>query len=456
MAAPIRHHAVPRCQALSGVRARRRTHTRAHARAILAAAASASHKTPTAQQSIQEASTLEHLAAASNLLVLPDEINSQQSHLKQHIHQIKRQAAATRSLVKAVKLSRASAQDGQEYCSKLARFARAAALPSTATEDDAADAARCATALHAIASLVAYGNHNLSDHVLEYASQLAVRVDAHVKSLPLSLATQTRWACECLGVDATPEAITFVASQAPFHVSVGELQDALDVQLLADAIPFAKEMLVTRSGTKVLERRSTCWMADEDVGGLAYSGKIMLPKPFVREVAELRDALHATYGFYSDCCLINLYADGSCACRWHFDPEHGEALDVPRAKWDARQAVVSVGASRRFVFRPRRMSGDPSPQMKDEDVHQFVVREGDVVWMYDDCQDAWEHAVLKDDDGCVEAGPRISIVFKSALIQPGGGKGHPLNKAGSRRERARRRDAGKQVPKGKNKRRTRA
>ena len=219
-------------------------HVGGHTRALMhVQSLQQQHKTPTAQQAIQEASTLEHLAAASNLLVLPDEINSQQSHLKQHIHQIKRQAAATRALVKAVKLSRTSAQDGQEYCSKLARFARAAALPSTATEDDAADAARCATALHAIASLVAYGNHNLSDHVLEYASQLAVRVDAHVKSLPLSLATQTRWACECLGVDATPEAITFVASQAPFHVSVGELQDALDVQLLADAIPFAKEML---------------------------------------------------------------------------------------------------------------------------------------------------------------------------------------------------------------------
>lgn len=63
----------------------------------------------------------------------------------------------------------------------------------------------------------------------------------------------------------------------------------------------------------VAERRETCWMADEGIGGLAYSGKIMAPVSFTRNVAAVRDAIEKETGIYYDCCLINWYDDGECA-----------------------------------------------------------------------------------------------------------------------------------------------
>ena len=48
------------------------------------------------------------------------------------------------------------------------------------------------------------------------------------------------------------------------------------------------------------ERRETCWMADEGVGGFAYSGKVMPPEPFTPAVERLRDYLHAKCGVRYD------------------------------------------------------------------------------------------------------------------------------------------------------------
>ena len=62
-------------------------------------------------------------------------------------------------------------------------------------------------------------------------------------------------------------------------------------------------------------------MAEAGVGGLAYSGKIMDPQPFSPIVASIRDKVHAATGHYFDCCLINLYRDGECACAYHSDPD---------------------------------------------------------------------------------------------------------------------------------------
>ena len=57
------------------------------------------------------------------------------------------------------------------------------------------------------------------------------------------------------------------------------------------------------------------------MGGLAYSGKIMQPQPFSPLIAEIRDRVHAATGIYFDCCLLNLYRDGECACAYHSDPD---------------------------------------------------------------------------------------------------------------------------------------
>ena len=161
-------------------------------------------------------------------------------------------------------------------------------------------------------------------------------------------------------------AVASAAERFPFDVSVGHLShlDELDPALLSRQIPFSHELLITRTGDAVTERRATCWMADEGVGGLAYSGKMMRPVPFTPAVASVRDAVEAVSGHRFDCALINWYEDGDCACAWHFDPDHGECppRDKVRTLWRvcAQQGMIQAhGVALTHPASPRAHSGRP-------------------------------------------------------------------------------------------------
>jgi hypothetical protein len=45
---------------------------------------------------------------------------------------------------------------------------------------------------------------------------------------------------------------------------------------LLQSIPFRFDTLKTRTGSSVIERRGTAWLAEEGIGALAYSGKLLL------------------------------------------------------------------------------------------------------------------------------------------------------------------------------------
>ena len=160
-------------------------------------------------------------------------------------------------------------------------------------------------------------------------------------------------------------------------------------------------------------------MADEGVGGLAYSGKIMSPTPFTPVVAEIRDELYETTGERFDCALLNLYPDGSTACKYHTDPDLGRL-------WARDSIIVSVGETRRFAFR--RLGAN------DAEAHWFRVRSGDCIHMFADCNDAYEHCVMRAEGEDNDA-PRASIVFKRSMATASGKRGHGLRGEGRARGR---------------------
>lgn len=206
----------------------------------------------------------------------------------------------------------------------------------------------------------------------------------------------------------------------------------LTVKSLAAEVPFKVEQLVTRDGTRVDERRETCWMADEGIGGLAYSGKVMAPTPFTPLVDSLRDLVHEKTGQRFDCALLNLYPERSVACKYHKDPDLGRL-------WARDSVIVSVGETRRFAFREEtglplsgRTRGDGKQKFKPE--HWFRVFNGDAIWMFGDCNDTWEHCVMPGEiDGInVFDAPRASVVFKRSLAvgKGGGTRGHAVTTRG--------------------------
>ena len=123
----------------------------------------------------------------------------------------------------------------------------------------------------------------------------------------------------------------------------------------------------------------------------------------------------------------------------HSDPDHGRL-------WSYDTVVVSIGETRRFnlreipsntlpitpikknhrIFDPKTQVGSKSPELE-QDHHSFHLFDGDVFYMKDDCQEMYQHCVMKS-EGLTNNSPRSSIVFKKSLPGLGGKRGHGLVK----------------------------
>ena len=232
------------------------------------------------------------------------------------------------------------------------------------------------------------------------------------------------------------------------------------IQTLRNEIPFNIDTITTRSGSLVQERRSTAWIADDGIGSLAYSGKLMTPSPIppivqytMREVEksilkhdenQINDIIHGEKlssssssssgavsppmhldytsqlklcveenGKYFDCALTNHYPDYDSACKFHTDPEHGSF-------WERLTCVVSAGNDdiRKFAFRPipqindwsqwegvdddsnrrkKHRSGDGDNNTNIEPAVIYLFP-GDCVKMWGECNDVFHHAVYGSDN----------------------------------------------------------
>ena len=119
-----------------------------------------------------------------------------------------------------------------------------------------------------------------------------------------------------------------------------------------------------------------------------------LPHP---ALVAARDALSAHYraelGEPFRTAGLCLYRDGRDSVAWHGDRTGRGARE------DTMVAIVSLGAPRAFLLRPR--GGGNSMR--------YEVGHGDLLVMCGSCQRTWEHAVPKTAQA---VGPRISVQFR--------------------------------------------
>eukprot|EP00218_Dolichomastix_sp_CCMP3274_P003810 CAMPEP_0170156488 /NCGR_PEP_ID=MMETSP0033_2-20121228/63303_1 /TAXON_ID=195969 /ORGANISM="Dolichomastix tenuilepis, Strain CCMP3274" /LENGTH=363 /DNA_ID=CAMNT_0010393843 /DNA_START=24 /DNA_END=1112 /DNA_ORIENTATION=- len=358
---------------------------------------------PSAAAAVHEATSIPELLFASHLLVAPGEESASGAHLTQHIHQEKRQVVAARALAKLARWSDGEQEMAVDEEGNLLRLCQCAAAPSAAQEDTLEDAKRAVESLRSLAVLRPRTT-GAEDPLRKELALLWERAAAHARKLPPESVTGADWASQRLGLDVA--VFKGAAAMVPFRVLPGLIElsgadDGITLEGLIREVPFKAELVQTRGGGAAVERRETCWMVDPDdrIEGLAYSGKIMKPTPFTPLVAKLRDAVEAKTNERFDCALLNLYVGGHSACAFHSDPDHGRL-------WAHESVIISFGAARRFQFRLID-SGD------EEELHSFVVSQGDGVFMGFACQDEYQHAVLASPTD-TEDSLRVSVVFKRA------------------------------------------
>ena len=108
-------------------------------------------------------------------------------------------------------------------------------------------------------------------------------------------------------------------------------------------------------------------------------------------LAAMAEALSGRYGIDLSQVSANLYRDGADSVAWHGDTSG-------RKRETTVVAILSLGAPRRFLLRPK--GGGPSLR--------FTPAHGDLVALGGTCQRTFDHSVPKTS----AAAARISVMFR--------------------------------------------
>ncbi|KAG1660596.1 hypothetical protein FOA52_003027 [Chlamydomonas sp. UWO 241] len=200
----------------------------------------------------------------------------------------------------------------------------------------------------------------------------------------------------------------FEAAMAlPFRMLPARMRD-LRLDDFVKEVELRQDTVYLDGGERaVTESRLTGWQSNVGAS-FKYSGKEMEPGPggMTPRVKAVRDKVKGLTGIEFDSVLVNYYPDGRSGMRFHADPLYG--------MWEPETAVVSIGQARRFIFRE---ASDITSRW------EYTVSNGDVVYMWGDCQERLQHSVKveREDRGAAELGPRMSLVFKRRVRDPAGG-----------------------------------
>jgi alkylated DNA repair dioxygenase AlkB len=150
-------------------------------------------------------------------------------------------------------------------------------------------------------------------------------------------------------------------------------------------------------GRRVLQPRLIAWAGDLPY---RYSGQTLEPRPAPPALAEVTAALVARVGAPFNHVLVNRYRDGNDSMGLHADAE-------PELGDDPVVATVSLGATRRFVLKPRR----PGP------TRTLDLEHGSLLVMGGRCQAVYRHGIPRQPAVQDE---RISLTFRWVKKAPGG------------------------------------
>ena len=165
-------------------------------------------------------------------------------------------------------------------------------------------------------------------------------------------------------------------------------------------IDFKRDNIeIGRGNEKVIrqERRGTAWLSDNPKLTFEYSGKIMEPKPIPIFITKIREIISKKFKINFDGILLNHYYDNNSSMGYHSDPIED--------KWSNNFMIISIGETREFIFREKENK---------ENKIRYNFQDGDIIYMFDDCQDKYEHCLKKGKKNQTEN--RISMVFKKSLL----------------------------------------
>ena len=150
-------------------------------------------------------------------------------------------------------------------------------------------------------------------------------------------------------------------------------------------------------GRRVLQPRLIAWTGTL---GYRYSGQTLEPRDATPATAAILTRVGAHVREPFNHILLNRYRDGADSMGMHSD-------DEPELGRDPVVATLSLGATRRFVVKPRR------PRLGAG--HALELSHGSLLVMGGTCQRHYVHGVPRQSGA---TGERISLTFRRLLRAP--------------------------------------
>ncbi len=151
-------------------------------------------------------------------------------------------------------------------------------------------------------------------------------------------------------------------------------------------------------GRNYLIPRKTAFLANEGIN-YKYSGILNTGNGWPHWFIPLLERVSLVSGCPFNACLLNLYRNGEDSMGWHSD-------DEPEVDSSKPISSLSLGHTRKFIFRHRYEARESSFQLMD----------GDLLIMSPFCQLDWKHTLPKSRKRYqVNDGIRINLTFRSLL-----------------------------------------
>ena len=165
---------------------------------------------------------------------------------------------------------------------------------------------------------------------------------------------------------------------------------------LRDELAWEQRAIVL-FGRRVLQPRLIAWAGDL---GYRYSGQTLEPRAFTPTLQTLLARVRERSGVPFNHVLGNRYRSGDDSMGLHAD-------DEPELGRDPVVAIVSLGATRRLIIRPR--------QKQRRERHDQDLGHGALLIMGGTCQRHYVHGIPRQADA---EGERISLTFRRLLRAP--------------------------------------
>jgi alkylated DNA repair dioxygenase AlkB len=192
----------------------------------------------------------------------------------------------------------------------------------------------------------------------------------------------------------TPLAFGAWLDHEPGWLSPGEADTMLAA--LRDEMAWEQREIVL-FGRRILQPRLIAWAGDV---GYRYSGQTLEPRAFTPTLRELLERVSTRCGVSFNHVLANRYRSGDDSMGLHAD-------DEPELGPDPVVAIVSLGATRRLVIKPRRK--------QDRERYDRELSHGALLVMGGTCQRHYVHGLPRQ---AGLEGERISLTFRRLLRAP--------------------------------------